>query len=98
MSASVAGLPSVSAFTMAVSGRQKCHRSLSWKHEMAASAPVRYSIAKNRAFLITERPSDIESCRKTRFHIAVAWSAQNLAIAVWSGVRVVLVALPSDLT
>jgi hypothetical protein len=41
VSGSVAGLPSSPASTIAVCGRQKAQRSLSWKHAICASAAVR---------------------------------------------------------
>src|ERR1700747_3233495 len=37
------------------------------------------------------------SARKIRFQSAIAWSCQNIAASVWSGVRVMLVREPTSL-
>jgi hypothetical protein len=55
-SASVAGLPSLSASRIAVIGRQKSHRALSSQAAIPASAAVRYSIAKSRALSAIPSP------------------------------------------
>ena len=60
-SATVAGLPSVSAQRMAVVGRQKAKSNLARQQEMAASAPDALRTANVRALRTMSRP-----CRVTR--------------------------------
>ena len=79
-------------------GRQNPQCALSSQQLMAASAAVRYIIAKKREFSAVPREWSADSCRKTRLHIAGACSAQKRAMSVWSAVRVVEFSEPIDLT
>src|SRR5688500_13911610 len=96
-SAMVAGLPSVSARRIPVTGRQKSVSNLQSQAMIAASAMATFSMANRRAFSERVLPSDVATAAAMTFRwppgVAVpAPLAQNKAMLVWSAVRVVLVA------
>ena len=102
-SAAVSGLPSSAASRMPVIGRQKLNSYLASQQLMTASAMATLSAANSRAFSSSVLPCCSATIWAMRFRwpggVAVpAPLAQNRAMAVWSAVRVALVAEPSSLT
>src|SRR5437763_385489 len=95
-SASVSGLPSVSAARMAVTGRQKLYVYLASQQAMAVSAKLRSSRANIRALSTRLLPCAVAACWAILFHrpigvlVGVAIPCQNRADSVWSAVRLVL--------
>src|SRR5262245_35320936 len=97
-SAAVAGLPSVSAARMAVTGRQKLYVYLVSQVAMYASAPARFMSANSRAFCDRVKPWASDTLAAIWFQWRGDGSAQNRAISVPSALRMVLLAAPSSLT
>ena len=81
-SASVAGLPSVSASRIAVIGRQNFQWYLLSQQPIAPSAEAKLALANRRAVSAMPSPRLAESARKTRFHSAGPWSCQKIAASV----------------
>src|SRR4030095_426132 len=103
VSGSVAGLPSVSAVRIAVTGRQKWKVYLASQAQMAASAMAMFNKANSLAF----SPSVLPCAAAMICAILFQWpggvsvpapSAQNKAISVCSSVRVEPVVAPSSVT
>ena len=97
-SASVAGLPSVSARWMASIGRQNRRRYLSFQQAIAASAAPSVSYPEQARVLRRAQPV---AGREIARHPAVeriGWACQKIAAIVWSAVRVGLAKAPSALT
>src|SRR5687768_2541187 len=101
-SAVVSGLPSSAARRMPVTGRQKLYSYLASQQPMAASAMAMLSAANNRAFSSSVLPCCSAAILARRFRWPGEPGAgelfQKWAMAVWSAVRVALVAEPSSLT
>src|SRR5262245_35629766 len=103
LSATVSGLPSVSAARMAVTGRQKLYSYFASQATRTASARAMLSRANSRAFSARLRPRAADTSCATMFQcpggVAVPGPLiQNRAISVCSAVRVVLSMAPSSLT
>src|SRR5438034_1405684 len=92
VSGSVAGLPSVSALRIAVTGRQLWNVYFASQAQMAPSAMARFNKANSRAFCSSVLPRTSAIICAILFQwpggVSVpAASAQNKAINVWSSVR-----------
>src|SRR5215475_7310374 len=86
-SASVAGLLSSPARRIAFQGRQKSKWYLSFQALIAASAPLRFCIAKRRAAARASKPSLLASWVPTSFQLIIGLLCHQRAKYVWSGVR-----------
>src|SRR5688572_30026350 len=91
VSCAVAELPSSSARWIAPTGRQKSKWYLSFQQLIAASAALRFIIANRRALSarLTLWVGLVTRFRATKFHVCTGVLCQNIAICVWSVVRVV---------
>src|SRR5215475_3484609 len=86
-SASVAGLLSSPARRIAFQGRQKSKWYLSFQELIAASAPLRFCIAKRRAAARASNPSLLASCVPTSFQLIIGLLCHQRAMYVWVSVR-----------
>src|SRR5215831_13288418 len=83
----VAGLLSSPARRIAFQGRQKSKWYLSFQALIAASAPLRFCMAKRRAAARASKPSRLASCVPTSFQLIIGLLCHQRAKYVWSGVR-----------
>src|SRR5438270_3374367 len=80
--------------SIAVTGRQNRKWYFAYITEMPASAATTFTIAASRALCARSSPRASVTSRSRRLYWRTTFADQNLAIAVSSAVRAVLVALP----
>jgi hypothetical protein len=94
----VVGLPSVSASSIAVIGRQKPSSYFARHIVMIASATLMSTAANIRAASTMSRSRTVTWSRSAALYCTSALPEKNSAVAVWSGVRTVELSEPSALT